>query len=90
MLQGGMVWSDTRERIDLAHGRASLYVTSDMGAIESGRWHASHFSWKIGATSLENVGAFAGAVGAPATVALANIAPPATNDRKCFMIVLPI
>src|SRR5947209_4369009 len=30
---------------------------SDIGAIESGRWHASHFDWKIRATSLVNVGA---------------------------------
>src|SRR5262245_1449683 len=30
---------------------------SDIGAIEFGRWHASHFSWKIGATSLVNVSA---------------------------------
>jgi hypothetical protein len=30
-----------------------------MGAIESGRWHDSHFAWKIGATSFVNVGAFA-------------------------------
>src|SRR6185295_10120297 len=62
MFQGGMVRSEMRARIDRAHGRASAYVTSDIGAIESGRWHASHLSWKIGATSLVNVGALAGAV----------------------------
>ena len=31
-------------------------MTSDIGAIESGRWHASHLSWKIGAMSFVNVG----------------------------------
>src|SRR5262252_6428863 len=31
---------------------------SDMGAMLSGRWHDSHFCWKIGATSLVNVGVF--------------------------------
>jgi hypothetical protein len=30
---------------------------SDIGAMESGRWHDSHFFWKIGATSFVNVGA---------------------------------
>jgi len=28
-----------------------------MGATESGRWQASHFDWKIGATSRVKVGA---------------------------------
>src|SRR5262245_5677870 len=37
MSHGGMVWSATRVRIARAHGRTSWYVTSDMGAIESGR-----------------------------------------------------
>jgi hypothetical protein len=31
--------------------------------MESGRWHASHFSWKIGAISFVNVG-FAGTLSA--------------------------
>ena len=52
--------------IDRAHGRASSYVTSDIGAIESGRWHASHFSWKIGAMSLVKVGFGGGLSAAPA------------------------
>src|SRR5262245_60033253 len=29
---------------------------SDIGAIESGRWHDSHFAWKIRETSFVNVG----------------------------------
>ena len=31
-------------------------MRSDIGAIDSGRWHASHLAWKIGATSLAKVG----------------------------------
>jgi hypothetical protein len=39
--------------------------------MESGRWHASHFSWKIGAMSFVNVG-FAGVwSAAPARAAVA-------------------
>ena len=55
---GGIWRSPTRALIDFAHGRASAKVMSDIGAIESGRWHASHFSWKIGAMSFVNVGVF--------------------------------
>jgi hypothetical protein len=29
--------------------------------MESGRWHASHFAWKIGAMSFVNVGAVSSA-----------------------------
>src|SRR4249920_2704269 len=66
---GGIWRSATRTLIERAHGRASSKVTSDIGAIESGRWHASHFSWKIGAMSLVKVG-FAG-TSANAGVAIA-------------------
>src|SRR4029077_15417272 len=52
---GGIWRALTRDAIDCAHGRASWYVTSDIGAIELGRWHDSHFSWKIGAMSLVKV-----------------------------------
>jgi hypothetical protein len=48
--------------IDRAHGRDSSNETSDIGAIESGRWHASHLFWKIGAMSLVKVGACAAAI----------------------------
>src|SRR3954451_19191687 len=55
MCHGG-IWRDaTRVLMARAHGRASSYVISDIGAIEFGRWQASHFSWKMGATSLVNV-----------------------------------
>src|SRR6185295_12054949 len=48
----------------------------------SGRWHDSHFCWKIGATSLVNVTAFAGSAAdaAPENVRTAPIAH-APNPR---------
>src|SRR4029079_6924028 len=65
MCHGGICRAATRAAIDLAQGRACSYVISDIGAMLSGRWHDSHFCWKIGATSLVNVGVF----GASAAVA---------------------
>src|SRR5712671_6935715 len=59
MCHGGICRAPTRAAIDLAQGRASSYVSSDIGAILSGRWHDSHFCWKIGATSLVKVTVFA-------------------------------
>src|SRR5476649_918473 len=61
---------------------------SDIGAIESGRWHASHFSRKIGAISLENVGVFgaSAAAAAPGT----SSAAPNTHCVSCLMFVLPL
>src|SRR5262249_13775955 len=64
--QGGIWCSMTRVLIERAHGRVSANVISDIGAIEFGRWHASHLSWKIGAMSLVKVGVF----GASAAVAI--------------------
>jgi N-acyl-D-amino-acid deacylase len=45
--------------IERAHGRASLYVISDIGAISPARWQDVQFAKKIGATSLLNEGACA-------------------------------
>src|SRR3954454_18142134 len=61
---------------------------SDIGAIESGRWHASHFSWKIGAMSLVKVGVF----GASAATAAAGTssATPTIHCVSCLMSVLPL
>src|ERR1700752_4711568 len=94
---GGICRSSTRALIERAHGRASVKVTSDIGAIEFGRWHASHFSWKIGATSLVNVGVFvvsaAAAAAGPASAALSKYTPTATfradPDGRSIMFVLP-
>src|SRR6266852_1457913 len=96
---GGIWRSLTRALIDLAHGRASAKVMSDMGASESGRWHASHFSWKIGAMSLVNVGVFApSAAAATATAGEISAAPSAHAPIATFrahpyvsrlMLVLP-
>ena len=70
---------------------------SDIGAIESGRWQASHFSWKIGAMSLVNVGAFAASAAAaiPGTpsAALSTHTPNAVRgacpDFSPIMFMLP-
>src|SRR5476651_511956 len=85
---GGICRSLTRALIDLAHGRASAKVMSDIGAIESGRWHASHFSRKIGAISLENVGVFGAS--AAAAIAGTSSATPTTQCVSCLMFVLPL
>src|SRR5215470_9451066 len=44
-----------------AHGRASSYVISDIGAMPVGRWHSAQFLYRIGATSFVNVGGAAAA-----------------------------
>src|SRR5262245_3648095 len=59
MCHGGIWRVATRSRIERAQGRASSYVASDIGAMPSVRWQASHLAWKIGAMSLVNVGALA-------------------------------
>src|SRR5207244_3848941 len=58
MCHGGIWRVATRSLIERAQGRASWYVTSDIGAIEFGWWHSWHFAWKIGATSFEKVTGF--------------------------------
>src|SRR5579883_11742 len=42
MCQGGICRRDTFSLTDRAHGRASLYVSSDIGAIDPARWQLSH------------------------------------------------
>src|SRR5687768_9703022 len=53
---GGMVPSATRAPTARAHGRTSLYVISDIGAISPGRWQLVQLANRIGATSLLYVG----------------------------------
>src|SRR5216684_6288667 len=53
---GGIVPFWTCVPIDFTQGRASLKVRSDIGAISPGRWHVVQFLYRIGATSLLNVG----------------------------------
>src|SRR5499427_9504026 len=55
---GGIVRELTLSRIARAHGRTSLNVMSDIGATSPGRWQVMHLLYRIGATSLLNVGAF--------------------------------
>src|SRR6185436_11867252 len=85
--QGGICRSDTRVLIERAHGRVSSYVTSDIGAIESVRWHASHFSWKIGAMSFVNVG-FAGTSAFAKAGEARLIATPRAATPRALHVVL--
>ena len=52
---GSLSGREVLSRMARAHGRTSSYVTSDIGAMEPGRWHAWHERWSIGATSRVNV-----------------------------------
>jgi hypothetical protein len=90
---GGIWRSATRALIDFAHGRASEKVISDIGAIESGRWHASHFSWKIGAMSFVKVGAFgaSAAAAAPGRIsATPSVTAPTAKLVTSLILVLPL
>ena len=57
--QGGISRATTLVLIAFAHGRASSYDSSDIGATSPGRWQFAHLLYMIGATSLANVGAAA-------------------------------
>src|SRR5438094_2856477 len=48
---GGMCDAMSSARIDSAHGYASSYVISDIGATPPSTWHGVHFSRTIGNTS---------------------------------------
>ena len=88
---GGICRSRTRALIDLTHGRTSVKVLSDIGAIESGRWQASHLSWKMGAMSFANVGVFGTSAPAatPGTVTSATSAPtPSATSRLLLVLVM--
>src|SRR5205809_3883469 len=71
---GGISRSAVFAFIDLAHGRASSYVSNDIGATDSGRWHRWQERCRIGATSFVNVTSLAALAGAApsAGVATAN------------------
>ena len=78
MNQGGISRSAVFCFIALAHGRASSYVTNDIGARAPGRWQLWHERWRIGATSRVNVtsdaaSAPAGAGDAPASNAVPTV-----------------
>src|SRR4029077_6327670 len=73
---GGIAPLATCVPIDFAHGRASLNVSSDIGAISPGRWQLVQFLYRIGATSLVNVGpAPAGDFGADCAPTCTETAP---------------
>src|SRR6185369_9074802 len=56
--QGGIFCVTTAALSALAQGRASEYVSSDMGATSPGRWHSWQFFCKTGRTSLLKVTLF--------------------------------
>src|SRR6516162_10831799 len=86
---GGIWRSVTRALIDRTHGRASAKVISDIGAIESGLWHASHLSWKIGAMSFVNVGGVLGASAAAAALGRTR-APARTHAPNATIRAPPV
>ena len=59
MNHGGMAprlfRSAVRALMARAQGRASSYVSSDIGATDAGRWHCWQLRWRMGATSLAKV-----------------------------------
>src|SRR3984957_21159644 len=56
--QGGILRCTTASRIIRAHGRASLNVISDIGAMSFARWQTTQFLYRIGATSRLKVTSF--------------------------------
>src|SRR5262249_31572544 len=62
MCHGGMLRNRTFSLIAFAHGRASSYVSKDIGAIEPGRWQVWHDRWRMGATSFVKVASRSGGV----------------------------
>src|ERR1043166_9507581 len=50
--QGGICFAVVLVLIERAHGRASSYEISDIGATSPARWHVFHLFWRIGRTSL--------------------------------------
>src|SRR4051812_46258497 len=90
MCQGGIWCVSTRFLMADAYGRDCSHVTSDIGAIESGRWQASHLAWKIGAMSFVNVGVVVGsaALAADAERTTAPAATPQAQDFRSDMRLL--
>src|SRR5918993_2185021 len=94
---GGISRATTFDLIALAHGRASSYDSSDIGATSPGRWQFAHLPYMIGATSLANVGTVLSdrpggpvkdAVGGDCAETLndASTATPETSNAKRFMV----
>src|SRR5439155_3481223 len=84
--QGGISRDITLFLLAFAHGRTSSYDVSVIGATSPLRWHATHLSYTIGATSLVKVGTAAAAAG-PAASAGADIARlPSRSAQTRFMV----
>ena len=88
MNQGGISRSAVFSFIARAQGRASSYVTNDIGARAPGRWQAWQERCRIGATSRVNVTS-AAASAAPAATAEAlpsSRANPAAIRQACLSV----
>ena len=72
---------EVEQEQERAQGRESLNVTSDIGAMDPGSWHDWHLAWKIGATSLENVGP-PFALCCAITGAASSLAIPASKSQR--------
>ena len=83
--QGGISRATTLVLIALAHGRASSYDSSDIGATSPGRWQLAHLLNMIGATSFAKVGAACGAGDCAVTRNDASAATPTTINAKRFI-----
>ncbi len=83
MWNGGISRELVRVLIERAHGRASSYVMSDIGAISPARWQLTHERWRIGATSLVNVGCRP-AAGVCALAIAGNSSAPAAAIASVF------
>src|SRR5262245_1269619 len=88
MWNGGISRAATLVFIVFAHGRASSYVMSDIGAISPGRWQVTHERCRIGATSFVNVTVCACAVAvvnARAGIAPKNAQILKLNEPDCIL-----
>src|ERR1700682_1868504 len=81
--QGGIFWLTTATFIAFAQGRASLYVSSDIGATSPGRWQPWQFFCKIGSTSRLNVTEAGALEAAAAAIAMTE---PARDTRSVLTL----
>src|SRR5687767_11927981 len=83
--QGGISRATTFDLIAFAHGRASSYESSDIGATSPGRWQLAHLPYMMGATSLAKVGAEVGACDSAVALNDARVVAPTTSNARRFI-----
>src|SRR5499427_7996069 len=83
---GGISRAITLFLITFAHGRTSSYDVSVIGATSPLRWHATHLSNTIGATSLVKVGTDAAAAGPAADAGADSERLPSRSAQTRFMV----